>query len=102
VEVDRTTVVVAPGGTETVRVRLHNRTRSDIRAEVQLASPYGSWDWVKDGVRGIEVPADGTSEVAVDVAPPADTPPGHSWLMAKVMWFGRAQYAETVRLEVAP
>ncbi len=100
VEMDRTTLTVAPGGSERLVVRLHNRTRSVIRAEVQLASPWGSWDWVADAVRGVEVEALGTTEVPVDVAPPPDAAPGHSWLMAKVMWFGRAQYAETVRLEV--
>ena len=50
--------------------------------------------------RGFAAPAGGTTTVEIEVAPPADTDAGHAWLMAKVMWFGRAQYAETVRLEV--
>jgi hypothetical protein len=40
--------------------------------------------------------------VPVVVAPPADASPGHSWVLPKVMWFGRAQYAAAVRLEVRP
>ena len=64
------------------------------------ASPWGTWDWVANPTRGFTAPAGGTTTVEIEVAPPADTTPGHAWLMAKVMWFGRAQYAETVRLEV--
>ncbi len=100
VEVDRTALTVTPGGTESVHVRLRNRTRSVVRGELQVASPWGTWDWVADAVRGVEVPPGGELVVPVVVAPPADTAPGHSWLMPKVMWFGRAQYAAAVRLEV--
>jgi hypothetical protein len=100
VGVDTTSVVVAPGGSATVGLTLRNRTLSEIRGEIQVASPWGTWDWVADPTRGFSVPADGTTTVDIEVAPPADTTPGHAWLMAKVMWFGRAQYAETVRLEV--
>ena len=97
---DTTAIVVAPGGSATVTLTLRNRTQSEIRGEVQVASPWGTWEWVARPIRGVVVEAGATTEVEIEVAPPADTVPGHAWLMAKVMWFGRAQYAETVRLEV--
>jgi uncharacterized membrane protein len=100
VEVDTTSVVVAPGGSSTVTLTLRNRTRSPIRGEVQVASPWGTWSWVADATRGFAVAGGGSSTLEIQVTPPFDTPPGHAWLMAKVMWFGRAQYAETVRVEV--
>ena len=100
IDVDTTSVVVSPGGSTTVTLSLRNRTLSEIRGELQVASPWGTWDWVADPTRGFTAPAGGTTTVEIEVAPPADTTPGHAWLMAKVMWFGRAQYAETVRLEV--
>jgi hypothetical protein len=100
VDVDTTSVVVAPGGSATVGLSLRNRTLSEIRGEIQVASPWGTWDWVANPTRGFVAPAGETTTVDIEVAPPADTTPGHAWLMAKVMWFGRAQYAETVRLEV--
>ena len=100
IEVDTTSVVVSPGGSTTVTLSLRNRTLSEIRGELQVASPWGTWDWVANPTRGFTAPAGGTTTVEIEVAPPADTTPGHAWLMAKVMWFGRAQYAETVRLEV--
>ena len=97
---DTTAVVVSPGGSATVTLTLRNRTRSQIRGEVQVASPWGTWEWVARPIRGVVVAAGATTTVEIEVAPPADTVPGHAWLMAKVMWFGRAQYTETVRLEV--
>ncbi len=97
---DTTSVVVSPGNVATVGLVLSNRTLSEIRGELQIASPWGTWEWVARPTRGFVVPAGGTSRVEIEVAPPVDATPGHAWLMAKVMWFGRAQYAETVRIEV--
>ncbi len=102
VAVDTTAVVVAPGGSTTVTLTLRNTTRSEVRGEIQIASPWGTWEWVARPTRGFAVPAGATVAVPIDVTPPADATPGHAWLMAKVMWFGRAQYAETVRMEVRP
>ena len=102
VAVDTTAVVVVPGGSTTVTLTLQNTTRSQVRGEIQVASPWGTWDWVTRPTRGFAVSAGGTATVPVDVTPPADSTPGHAWLLAKVMWFGRAQYAETVRVEVRP
>ena len=102
VDVDADRLTVRPGESGTVTVRLENRTRSPIRGELQLASPWGSWDWLAEAVRPVAVPAGGRLEIPIRVAPPADTAPGDSWVMPKVMWFGRAQYAAAVRLEVRP
>jgi hypothetical protein len=100
VDVDTTSVVVATGGVATVRVVLRNTTLSPVRGEIQIASPWGTWEWINRPTRGFAVEAGETTEVTFDVSPPADATPGHAWLMAKVMWFGRVQYAETVRVEV--
>jgi hypothetical protein len=100
VSVDSASVVVSPGGAATVTLSLANRTRSAIRGEVQVASPWGTWEWIDNAIRGFAVDAGQTADLEIEIAPPADATPGHAWLMAKVMWFGRAQYAETVRLEV--
>jgi hypothetical protein len=102
VAVDTTSVVVAPGQTASVTVTLTNRTQSAIRGELQVASPWGTWEWVRDATRGFSVDAGESADVLIEVAPPPDATLGHAWLMAKAMWFGRAQYAETVRLEVRP
>jgi hypothetical protein len=100
VDVDTTSLMVAPGAVATVTVVLRNSTMSPVRGEIQVASPWGTWEWIPRPTRGFAVDAGATAEVAFDVSPPADATPEHAWLMAKVMWFGRVQYAETVRVEV--
>jgi len=92
---------LAPGRPTTLTVTLHNQTLSEVRAELQIASPWGTWDWVAEGTRAVVVAPGGRTDVDIVVRTPADALPGHSWLMPKVMWFGRAQYSDTVRLEVS-
>jgi hypothetical protein len=100
VDVDTTSLMLAPGGVATVTVILRNSTMSPVRGEIQVASPWGTWEWIPRPTRGFAIDAGATAEVAFEISPPADATPGHSWLMPKVMWFGRVQYAETVRVEV--
>lgn len=102
VHLSSTSLELAAGHPTSLTVTLHNRTRSEVRGEVQIASPWGTWDWVDQAVRAVVVAPGGRTEVEVVVRPPGDAQPGHSWLLPKVMWFGRAQYADSVRLEVGP
>ncbi|MFE6051364.1 NEW3 domain-containing protein [Kitasatospora sp. NPDC056446] len=100
VEVSHETLRVAPGGRATLGLTLTNRTRGEIRGELQLVSPWGTWGAVADPVRGFTVPADSVATVDFAVAVPEATDPGAYWALAKVMWFGRCQYAPTVALVV--
>ncbi|MEU8920471.1 NEW3 domain-containing protein [Kitasatospora sp. NPDC048545] len=100
VEVSHETVRVPPGGRDTLSLTLTNRTRGEIRGELQLVSPWGTWQALPDPVRGFTVPAGSSTVVDIAVAAPASTDPGSYWALAKVMWFGRCQYAPTVALVV--
>lgn len=91
---------LAPGTQETLELTFTNNASSEIRAELQLASPYGTWSWLPEPVRGVVVPPKSSITVKVSVHAPADATPAHAWVLPKVMWFGRAQYAPTVRLEI--
>ncbi|GAA4564157.1 NEW3 domain-containing protein [Planotetraspora kaengkrachanensis] len=102
VDVVSTTVRVAPGGRAVLEVTLANRTRGEIRGELQVVSPWGTWDAVTAPVRGFTLAAGATDTAAFDVTVPRDADPGAYWALAKVMWFGRCQYAPTVELVVAP
>ncbi|WP_329475518.1 NEW3 domain-containing protein [Kribbella sp. NBC_01484] len=88
------------GTSETLDLVFTNNTSAEIRAELQLASPYGTWSWLPDPVRPVVVPPKSSVTVAVPIHAPADATPAHAWVLPKVMWFGRAQYAPTVRLEI--
>lgn len=91
---------LTPGSQATFELTFANDTFSEIRTELQLASPYGTWSWLPEPVRSVVVPARSTVVVPVPVHAPADATPAHAWVLPKVMWFGRAQYAPTVRLEI--
>ncbi|MFI6505344.1 glycoside hydrolase family 38 C-terminal domain-containing protein [Nonomuraea typhae] len=89
-----------PGGQASLTVRLANTTAGEIRGEAQLAAPWGTWEMLPTVIRGFTVAAGDTVEVDFPVNVPEDAAPGHAWALAKVMWFGRCQYAPVVRLEV--
>ncbi|MFG2917094.1 NEW3 domain-containing protein [Kitasatospora sp. NPDC048298] len=100
VAVSRETLRVVPGGRNFLAVTLTNRTRGEIRGELQLVSPWGTWHTIAEPVRGFTVAAGSTTTVQFDVTVPESTDPGSYWALAKVMWFGRCQYAPTVALVV--
>jgi hypothetical protein len=89
-----------PAGRGSLAVTLTNDTGAEIRGEAQLVSPWGSWEWLPEAVTGFTVPAAATRQLDFPVVIPDDAQPGHAWALVKVMWFGRVQYAPTVRLEV--
>ena len=100
VHLSATSLVLSPGRDTTLTVTVHNRTLSEVRGEIQIASPWGTWEWIEDAVRAVVVGPGTSTKAEIVVRPPADALPGHSWLMPKIMWFGRALYLDTVRLEV--
>ncbi|GAA1240654.1 NEW3 domain-containing protein [Kitasatospora nipponensis] len=100
VEVLGEVVEVGPGGHGEFRLRLANRTAGEIRAEVQLVSPWGTWTSLPVVTRPALVPAHGVCEVGFAVTPPPDHPGGAAWVLAKVMWFGRVQYSACVPLRI--
>ncbi|MFC7104527.1 glycoside hydrolase family 38 C-terminal domain-containing protein [Nonomuraea rubra] len=93
-------VSLRPGKRASLTLRLTNTTSDEIRGESQLASPWGTWAMLPEVIQGFTVAAGETIDVTFPVEVPADQPPGHAWALAKVMWFGRCQYAPAIRLEV--
>ncbi len=100
VDVVKAEVVVRPGTRASIGVALTNRTRDEIRGELRLVSPWGTWESVPEAVRGFDLAGGSHTVVEFPVKVPADADPGHAWALAKVMWFGRCQYTPTVRLVV--
>ncbi|MEU7859514.1 glycoside hydrolase family 38 C-terminal domain-containing protein [Nonomuraea sp. NPDC049141] len=90
-----------PGDRTSLVVRLANTTSDEIHGESQLAAPWGSWELLPTVIQGFTVAPGETVDVSFPVEVPYDMAAGHSWALAKVMWFGRCQYAPTVRLEVS-
>ncbi|MEV4011211.1 NEW3 domain-containing protein [Nonomuraea angiospora] len=89
-----------PGTSACLVLRLTNTTCDEIRGESQLASPWGSWHLLPEVIQGFTIAPGETADVSFPVEVPEDAPNGHAWALAKVMWFGRCQYAPAIRLEV--
>jgi hypothetical protein len=101
VDVTDREVVVSPGARATIAVTLTNLTRDEVRGEAQLVSPWGTWDVIPQSLTAFGLPARARTIVDFPVVVPPDAEPGHAWAMVKVMWFGRCQYAPTIRLVIA-
>ncbi|MFF3116038.1 NEW3 domain-containing protein [Kitasatospora sp. NPDC057904] len=100
VVVSSETLTVTPGVRTNLTLTLTNRTRSEIRGELQVVSPWGTWAAIPAPVRGFRVPAGQSSTATFDLTVPEDADAGAYWAVVKVMWFGRCQYSPTVALEV--
>ncbi|MFH9352779.1 NEW3 domain-containing protein [Kitasatospora sp. NPDC017646] len=100
VDVSHDCLHLTAGGRASLGLTLTNHTRGEIRGELQLVSPWGTWEAISDPVRGFTVPAGSSVSVDFAIAAPGSTDPGAYWALAKVMWFGRCQYAPTVALVV--
>jgi hypothetical protein len=86
-------------------VRVTNNARSEIRGEVQLVSPYGTWGAPGDDIavtprtQGFAIAPWATAELPYAVGCPGTAEPGGEWwVMAKVTAFGGVQYTRTLPL----
>jgi hypothetical protein len=92
-------IALAPGERGRLRVRVVSHLASEMRGELQLISPFGTWETTAPWTRPVAVPPNGETETGFDVAVPATATPGwESWLLVKLMYFGRVRYSPAVRL----
>ncbi|HEX7165213.1 MAG TPA: glycoside hydrolase family 38 C-terminal domain-containing protein [Trebonia sp.] len=95
-------VRLAPGESGELTVRIASHLASQLRGEAQLVSPFGTWQAAGPWTQPVTVPPGGETTVRFTVAVPATAAPGwESWLLVKLMYFGRVRYSESVRLTVA-
>jgi len=94
-------VRLAPGESGELTVRIASHLGSELRGEAQLVSPFGTWQAADPWTQPVTVPPGGETTVRFTVAVPATAAPGwESWLLVKLMYFGRVRYSESVRLAV--
>jgi hypothetical protein len=94
-------VRLAPGESGELAVRIASHLGSELRGEAQLVSPFGTWQAAGPWTQPVTVPSGGETTVRFTVAVPATAVPGwESWLLVKLMYFGRVRYSESVRLTV--
>jgi alpha-mannosidase len=97
---------LAAGERGEVAVRLANHARSEIRGEVQLLSPYGTWGGpgpdisITPWTRGFAAPPGGRTEARYVVEAPAVARTGGMWwAVVKVAYFGRVYYTPAVSID---
>ena len=100
VEVLTPELTVTPGAH--VRIALTNHSLGEIRGEIALVSPWGTWDLFPDVLRGFRVAPQARIEIAFPAWPAPPGPTRQAWALAKVMWFGRVQYSEPITVRVGP
>jgi alpha-mannosidase len=91
-----------PGGGGEIAVRLRNATRSPVRGEAQLVSPFGSWAQTGPWTRAFAAEPEQSVTTGFAVTLPAIARPGERWwALVKVMYFGRVRYSEPAEVTVA-
>jgi alpha-mannosidase len=93
---------LAPGTSGSLEVLVSNNLAAELRGEVQVLSPFGSWHAVPSWAMAVRADAGGAATLSVPVTIPTTAPPGwESWLVVKLMYFGRVRYSKTIRLTVS-
>ncbi len=85
-----------------LRVSLRNGAASEVRGEAQLISPHESWPVFTPWTQGFAVGPGEEAVVTFAVEPPYDFPGGTYWALAKVMYFGRLLYTDSIPIEILP
>jgi alpha-mannosidase len=94
-------VRLAPGQRGELTVRVASRLASPLRGELQLISPFGTWETTQPWTQSVEVEPGGEATASFAVTVPATAEPGwESWLLVKLMYFGRVQYSQAIPLIV--
>ena len=90
-----------PGGSGELSVRVASHLGSPLRGEVQLVSPVGTWPAAGPWTQPVEAAPGGEATVRFAVTVPPTAEPGwESWLLLKLMYFGRVRYSPAARLTV--
>ena len=92
---------LAPGQQGELTVRVASHLASALRGEAQLISPFGTWGTAGPWTQSVHADPGGAATVSFAVTVPATAAPGwESWLLVKLMYFGRARYSEAVPVTV--
>jgi hypothetical protein len=93
---------LAPGERGELTVRVASHLASGLRGELQLISPIGTWRATAPWTQAVTVPPGGAATASFAVTVPATAERGwQSWLLVKLMYFGRVRYSQAVSLTVA-
>ncbi|MFE0155763.1 glycosyl hydrolase-related protein [Nonomuraea sp. NPDC059007] len=94
-------LALRPGERGELVLRLATSADARVRGEVQLLSPFGTWELIPDWTRAFAIEPGGRTELHFTMTAPHDLRPGsHSWVLAKIGWFGRLTYTPAVPVTI--
>jgi hypothetical protein len=89
-----------PGETAAIDLELASDAASAVSAQVQLVSPWHTWDLFPDASTGVEIPPGGSARLQLPVRVPDGHRPGRWWALAKIAHAGQLQYTAPIEIEV--
>ncbi len=105
VELDLLTssVELAPGEHGVLAVRLTSHLASELRGEIQLVSPWGSWELTGSTIQPVTLAPGASTDLRYLLQAPATARPGaHWWALVKLMYFGRVWYTDSAPITITP
>jgi hypothetical protein len=87
---------LAPGEEGELLLAVTSGLASELRGEAQLVSPFGSWEALGPWTQGFRAGPGERVVLRFDVRVPATARHETWWALAKVMYFGRVRYTESV------
>jgi hypothetical protein len=94
-------VTLRPGERGEILLRLACRAGSPVRGESQLISPFGSWELSVSPALGFTARPGEEIVLRHPLAAAPGARPGSWWALAKVMYFGRVRYTESVAVTIS-
>jgi alpha-mannosidase len=93
-------VKLRAGEVGAITVALRNQAASEIRGEAQILGPHETWPVISPWTQGFAVGPGDEGRITFTVEPPFDDAGGTYWALAKVMYFGRLLYTESIEVEI--
>jgi hypothetical protein len=94
-------LLLAPGEAGELVARVTSSLGSELHGAAQLISPFGSWEAAGPRAQPVVVRPGGAATVGFGVRVPATATPGwQSWLIVKLVYFGRVRYSHAVPIIV--
>ncbi|MBO0773955.1 MAG: hypothetical protein J2P35_21095, partial [Actinobacteria bacterium] len=94
-------ITLRPGERGEIGLRLACRAGSPVRGESQLISPFGSWELSGSPAAGFTARPGEEIVLRHLLAAAPDARPGNWWALAKVMYFGRVRYTDSVAVTIS-
>jgi alpha-mannosidase len=96
-------VELRPGATGELVVAVTSHLASELRGEVQLVSPFGTWEILGPGAQAVVLGPSQTTRLRFAVSVPATARPGaHWWALVKLMYYGRVWYSQSIPIIICP